>query len=144
MAEFKVIQKAVATLAMKSGWAADRHSGLNDTLANYLAKAVSKRSEPPIWQVYVPPTAHAELFEKAIKTFDGIARQLPGEGWRDDVQPQGALIEFADAVIRMMEFCESKGWDLENAIRLKHQYNKTISSSNPNQAEAASSTMESL
>lgn len=42
-------------------------------------------------------------------------------------KPEGELVELADVVIRVMDYCESKGWDLEGAMRMKHEYNKTRS-----------------
>jgi len=40
-------------------------------------------------------------------------------------KPEGEAIELADAVIRIMDYCEFVGIDLEQAIQLKHEYNKT-------------------
>ena len=33
--------------------------------------------------------------------------------------------ELADAVIRIMDYCEYLGWDLEGLIKTKHEFNKT-------------------
>ena len=41
------------------------------------------------------------------------------------VKPEGELIELADAVIRIADYCGAQGWDLEAAIRLKLTYNLT-------------------
>ncbi len=44
----------------------------------------------------------------------------------DDLQkPEGELIELADAMIRIMDYATSKGWDLEAAIKAKMTYNET-------------------
>lgn len=40
-------------------------------------------------------------------------------------KPEGELIELADAVIRIMDYCGYKGWDLEQAINAKLEYNQT-------------------
>lgn len=40
-------------------------------------------------------------------------------------KPEGEAIELADAVIRIMDYCEFVGIDLEEAILLKHSYNKS-------------------
>ena len=40
-------------------------------------------------------------------------------------KPEGEAIELADAVIRVMDYCQDVGIDLEEAIRLKNEYNKT-------------------
>jgi len=39
-------------------------------------------------------------------------------------KPEGEAIELADAVIRIMDYFESKGWDLEEAMKLKMEYNR--------------------
>ncbi len=40
-------------------------------------------------------------------------------------KPEGMFVELADAVIRILDFAEKTGIDLEHIITLKHQYNKT-------------------
>lgn len=44
-----------------------------------------------------------------------------------DGKPEGVPVELADCVIRIMDFCEGHNIDLEQAIRTKHEYNKTRS-----------------
>jgi hypothetical protein len=41
------------------------------------------------------------------------------------VKPEGELVELADVVIRIMDYCGRKGWDLEAAIMVKNEYNQT-------------------
>ena len=76
----------------------------------------------------------AEATEEARKdalpiyVFNPVIRQDVGPtdaGWVDGLKPKGELIELADAVIRVMDYCESRGWDLEQAIQIKHEYNET-------------------
>ena len=40
-------------------------------------------------------------------------------------KPEGELIELADAVIRILDYCGSKNWELGNAIQIKRDFNKT-------------------
>lgn len=40
-------------------------------------------------------------------------------------KPEGESVELADAVIRIMDYFEHKGWDLEDIIIKKHEYNKS-------------------
>lgn len=42
-------------------------------------------------------------------------------------KPEGIPSELADVVIRVMDICEQFGIDLESAIKIKHEYNKTRS-----------------
>jgi len=40
-------------------------------------------------------------------------------------KPEGFPIEIADAVIRLMDLAEACGFEVETAIQLKHEYNKS-------------------
>ena len=40
-------------------------------------------------------------------------------------KPEGEAAELADAVIRIMDYFESKGWDLEAVVLAKSAYNET-------------------
>ncbi len=66
---------------------------------------------------------HSEISE-AVEEWRG--GEIPQRHWSYvDGQPTGVIIELADAVIRIMDYCERKGYDLETAIAQKHEYNKT-------------------
>lgn len=41
------------------------------------------------------------------------------------LKPEGELIELADAIIRIADYCGFRGWDLEEAIEAKLAYNAT-------------------
>lgn len=40
-------------------------------------------------------------------------------------KPEGVAIELADAIIRILDYCGKAGIDIEEAIAIKHEYNKT-------------------
>ena len=42
-------------------------------------------------------------------------------------KPEGVPIELADLLIRVLDYCEYAGIDIEEAIRVKMEYNKTRS-----------------
>jgi len=42
-----------------------------------------------------------------------------------DVKPEGIAIELADCIIRILDYCGHAGIDIEDAILMKHEFNKT-------------------
>jgi NTP pyrophosphatase (non-canonical NTP hydrolase) len=42
-------------------------------------------------------------------------------------KPEGIPIEFADEIIRILDFCKAYGINIEQALELKMEYNKTRS-----------------
>jgi NTP pyrophosphatase (non-canonical NTP hydrolase) len=40
-------------------------------------------------------------------------------------KPEGLLIELADVLIRIADLCQKKKWDLESALEVKLDYNRT-------------------
>ncbi len=45
--------------------------------------------------------------------------------WDPALKPEGLASELADAVLRILDYCEWKGINLEEAIKLKHAFNRT-------------------
>lgn len=63
--------------------------------------------------------------DEMITPMGGVKAILHQEDWM--LKPEGELIELADVVIRVADYCGYKGWDLQAAIQLKHDYNLTRS-----------------
>jgi hypothetical protein len=40
-------------------------------------------------------------------------------------KPEGIAIELADCIIRILDTCHHMGFNIEEAVRIKHEYNKT-------------------
>lgn len=55
------------------------------------------------------------------------ARKNTAPVYLSEGKPDGEAVELADAVIRITDYFGHKGWDLEQIIRLKMDYNKTRS-----------------
>lgn len=121
MAAINEVQKIVHALAVEKGWHSVDGVSLVERIALVhceLSEAVEciRNDEPGIWQSGV---------DKASTLNEGVIRIFPNsDRWSADVKPEGVLVELADAVIRIMDICESQGWNLEEAIRVKHAYNK--------------------
>ena len=43
----------------------------------------------------------------------------------DKNKPEGIPTELTDVIIRILDYCGKEGIDIEEAIRIKHEYNKT-------------------
>lgn len=44
---------------------------------------------------------------------------------RDKSKPEGIATELADCIIRILDYCGKENIDIEEAIAVKHEYNKT-------------------
>lgn len=64
-------------------------------------------------------TELSEAFEEQRKGYD------PDEIYYKGFEPKGIPIELADCIFRILDYCESEGIDIEKAIKIKYQYNKT-------------------
>lgn len=40
-------------------------------------------------------------------------------------KPEGIQVEVADCIIRLLDLCEFRGWNIEEIIQKKHSYNAT-------------------
>lgn len=57
--------------------------------------------------------------------FDGC--QYGKNNGCNEHKPEGIPIELADCIIRILDYCEHEGIDIEQAIKIKHEYNKNRS-----------------
>lgn len=110
-------------------------SEINNLIKEVHQTAIEKgwweKERPPL-EIYA--LIHSEISEAVEEVRNskpalhfGISGQgLPkAECIVQNLKPEGELIELADAVIRIFDYCGHKKWDLEEAIKLKMEYNKT-------------------
>ena len=91
------IQKMVHQLAVEKGW-----------------------YDPPKSDLESIMLMVSELSEAVEEVRKGSAGTYHVDG-----KPEGVAIELADCVIRIMDYCESRGINLQAAIFEKHDYNKS-------------------
>jgi hypothetical protein len=115
-----LMQRAYETAAQK-GWHNRRRSPLE--FHALIHSEISEATEavrdglPPFVQkqVFVAPLTMADLVNSTPDT-EIVSTQFV---------PEGEVVELADAIIRIADYCESLGYDLEGAIEAKLNYNST-------------------
>lgn len=80
----------------------------------------ARKGTPPIYTLDCDPTDPAGLTTELLK-------EMVEDNGNDPPKPEGELIELADTVIRIADYCGFKGWDLAGAIEAKMSYNATRS-----------------
>lgn len=118
------IQKQVHALAKDKGWWSEtkpnpkERAGLHMLMVSEIAEATEclRDNQPPIWQ-------NGALYGDKIEP---DSRSFTGEKlWSSSEKPEGELVELADCIIRILDYCEAMGFDLERAIEIKHKFNVT-------------------
>lgn len=110
---------AVHENAVTHGWW-EEERGLPEVLmlcVSELAEALEEyRSGRPM--LYFPCNAGGVCCEE-----DGSAHYAPCLA--QSKKPEGVAVELADCIIRILDYCGHAGIDIEEAIRIKHEYDKT-------------------
>ena len=122
--DIKRMQRMVHQLAKKKGWWEPGNSKTDVEaimlVVTELAEAVEEiRNGKPAYYTSTVATPHM------LMPSDSRGPTVFLQQGTTNTKPEGTLIELADAVIRIMDLCGKHKWDLETAIRLKHEYNKT-------------------
>ena len=93
---------------------------------NELVKQMHETSKEKGW--YDKPRSaleiHALIHSEVAEATEEVRKGNPASYIKDG-KPEGELIELADAVIRIFDWCGFNNWDLEEALRIKMEYNRT-------------------
>lgn len=100
-------QQDAHELALKKGWWTDPSTGNPVAAEAKIPEAIA--------------LIHSELSEALDEFRNNRMATYTGENGK----PEGFAIELADTVIRIMDLCGALNIDLEEAVALKHEYNKT-------------------
>jgi hypothetical protein len=100
---------------------------------NELQRDIHDTAKAKGWYDGAPRTAleaHMLIVSEIAEATEEVRKGTPPlyfEGPSDNPlsKPEGELVEIADAIIRAMDYCASRGWDLGDAIERKHTFNKT-------------------
>ena len=93
---------------------------------NDIAKDIHKNSvehgwwddERPFGEIIA--LCHSELSE-ALEAY----RNREDMMWINGDKPDGVAVEMVDCIIRILDYLEHEGVDIENVLAVKHLYNKT-------------------
>jgi NTP pyrophosphatase (non-canonical NTP hydrolase) len=62
---------------------------------------------------------------KKTKDCDTIKKQAYMCQGCENRKPEGISVELADCIIRILDYCGKEGIDIDEVIRIKHEYNKS-------------------
>jgi len=113
----------VHSLAKEKGWYDKPKTPLEAhmLMVSEIAEASEevRKSTPPIYANLKIQVAFDEALLQRTENLDLIRNNL--------LKPEGEAIELADAIIRIFDYAAYRNFDLEAAISLKHNYNKSRS-----------------
>ena len=122
-------QTKVFDIAKSKGWYDPQVTQSTDIerhmlMVSEIAEATEevRNGKPPIYVIW----EGSEVQPDGTYSGNGSGQNI--DIWEESfgiVKPEGEATELADTVIRIMDYFEYKGWDLEEAIRIKSKYNES-------------------
>ena len=119
-----LIQKRIHKQAIKSGWwdkprsPLEIHALIHSEISEATEEA--RKGTPPIYKSTEIHTR--DSVDEHIITPD--APEWDSDYWKTE-KPEGEAVELADALIRILDYAEYKGWDMKEIIDRKLNYNAT-------------------
>lgn len=106
------LAKEVHQNAIEHGWWKEERS-----FGEIIALCHSELSEALEEYRNARPSIYVDDFENCKRITD--VSEFAGR------KPEGVATELADCIIRILDYCGRTGIDIDEAIRIKHEYNKT-------------------
>jgi hypothetical protein len=117
------LAKEIHENAIKHGWWEENrsfgevialcHSELSEALEEYRNGFEATNT---YYSCKAPETAYDEFGD--LPECEGICNNCKYS------KPEGIAIELADCIIRILDYCGKEGINIDEAIRIKHEYNK--------------------
>lgn len=111
--ELQELQKDIHETAVAKGWWESPRSPLeiHMLIVSEIAEATeeARNGTPDVYQISVG---------KEMITPDDPK-------WDDSLKMEGEAVELADAMIRILDYCGRKNWDIQQIMEMKHKFNKT-------------------
>lgn len=96
---------------------------------NGLVKEVHEIAKSKGWYDGVPRSpleTHALIVSEVAEAIEEARTDNPPM-YFNGAKPEGEAVELVDAVIRIMDYFGYRGWDMEQVIEAKMEYNETRS-----------------
>lgn len=72
-----------------------------------------------------PLEEHALITSEIGEATDAVRDGLPEYFVRENGKPDGEAVEIIDAIIRALDYCGKRGWDVDEIMSAKRAYNRT-------------------
>jgi hypothetical protein len=74
-----------------------------------------------------PLEYHMLFVSEIAEATEAVRVAAPDVYYQPSGKPEGESIELVDTVIRILDYFELRGWDMEKLMTIKHHYNQTRS-----------------
>ena len=118
--EIKELVKVTHAINEEKGWHDTKRNDLEllALVCSEVGEAIEEvrhgDTRPPVYQI------QEDKYQSEIVSLQSVK-------WDTSLKPEGVLTEMADVIIRIADICGERGWNLEEAIKIKLDYNKTRS-----------------